>query len=290
MKKVFLLVILYSIQNSILLGASIVAEFNLIANLGASKTFTKTDVKHLDDYYMQGYSVYFDTIDGNIELDYSMVIQLGFRSKISDTVGISSLIEFGYSPYSINTKYKSKAAFNLYEYENTDKMLFHSLSLGIIEKISFNKFSIGIGGGIVIPISGYGTSSNPEKLYYSEADYGKNYPLVMPAKNKYNYEDIKRMFKIPIAPYIKLTAEYEFSPFKSQNSEFGFILGFYINYNFGMKFNVLELNKYLPRHHSYINGLHVLDPLAADDIYYKYNFSNIDFGIVFGISIKSYKE
>lgn len=32
----------------------------------------------------------------------------------------------------------------------------------------------------------------------------------MPTKNKFNYDDIKRMFKTPIAPYIKLTAEYEF--------------------------------------------------------------------------------
>lgn len=32
----------------------------------------------------------------------------------------------------------------------------------------------------------------------------------MPNKNKFNYDDIKRMFKTPIAPYIKLTAKYEF--------------------------------------------------------------------------------
>lgn len=107
----------------------------------------------------------------------------------------------------------------------------------------------------------------------------------MPTKNEFNHNDIKRMFKTPIAPYIKLTMEYEFLPFKSKNVEIGFILGAYVSYNFGMKYNVSELNKYLPRKHG-----NILIPLAADDIYYKYNFSSIDFGITGGFAFKSYKN
>ena len=108
----------------------------------------------------------------------------------------------------------------------------------------------------------------------------------MPTKNEFNHNDIKRMFKTPIAPYIKLTMEYEFLPFKSKNVEIGFILGAYVSYNFGMKYNVSELNKYLPHK----SEKPVLNPLAADDIYYKYSFSSIDFGITGGFAFKSYKN
>lgn len=113
----------------------------------------------------------------------------------------------------------------------------------------------------------------------------------MPTKNKFNHNDIKRMFKTPIAPYIKLTMEYEFLPFKSKNVEIGFILGAYVSYNFGMKYNVSELNKYLPKKVSYKeDGTTYLNPLAVDDIYYKYSFSSIDFGITGGFAFKSYKN
>ena len=291
MKKLFLFFILYFIQNSILFCISITPQFNIMANLGGLKTFTQTDVKHLDSYYMQGYSVYFDSIKGNIEINASIYAQLGFKTDIQDKITLGEFLEFGYYPYAINTKYNSKPFPAIYEYRNTDKMLFHSIILGIIEKIYFNNFSIGFGAGIIIPISGYGVSSNPEKIFYSGTEYQANYPLVMPTKNEFNHEDIKRMFKTPIAPYIKLTMEYEFFPFKFEKVEIGMIFGAYVSYNFGMKFNVSELNKYLPRKHSYLeDGTSFLNPLAANDIYYKYNFSSIDFGIMGGFSFRAYKD
>lgn len=291
MKKVFLFFMLYFIQNSILFCISITPQFNLIANIGGLKTFTQTDVKPLDSYYMQGYSVFFDTIKGDIKFNASIYSQLGFRVEIKDKITLGEFLEFGYYPLTINTKYDGKPFPRLYDYRNTDKMLFHSIILGIIEKVYFKNFSIGLGGGIIIPISGYGISSNPEKIFYSGTEYVENYPLVMPTKNEFNHNDIKRMFKTPIAPYIKLTMEYEFLPFKSKNVEIGFILGAYVSYNFGMKYNVSELNKYLPKKVSYKeNGTTYLNPLAADDIYYKYSFSSIDFGITGGFAFKSYKN
>lgn len=291
MKKVFLFFMLYFVQNSILFCISITPQFNLIANIGGLKTFTQTDVKPLDSYYMQGYSVFFDTIKGNIKFNASIYSQLGFRIEIEDKITLGEFLEFGYYPLTINTKYDGKPFPRLYDYRNTDKMLFHSIILGIIEKFYFKNFSIGLGGGIIIPISGYGISSNPEKIFYSGTEYGENYPLVMPTKNEFNHKDIKRMFKTPIAPYIKLTIEYEFLPFKVKNTEIGFILGAYVSYNFGMKYNVSELNKYLPKKVSYKeDGTTYLNSLAADDIYYKYNFSSIDFGITGGFAFKSYKN
>lgn len=289
MKKLFLFFILYFIQNSILFCISITPQFNLIANIGGLKTFTQTDVKPLDSYYMQGYSVFFDTIKGDIKFNASIYSQLGFRFEIKDKITLGEFLEFGYYPLTINTKYNGKPFPRLYDYRNTDKMLFHSIILGIIEKVYFNNFSIGFGAGIIIPISGFGVSSNPEKIFYSGTEYVENYPLVMPTKDEFNHNDIKRMFKTPIAPYIKLTLEYEFFPFKFKNVEIGVILGAYVSYNFGMKYNVSELNKYLPKKIDYSSGTPVLIPLAAGDIYYKYNFSSIDFGITGGFAFKSYK-
>lgn len=290
MKK-YLIILIFLTLTSNLFCISITPQFNLIANIGGLKTFTQTEVKPLESYYMQGYSVFFDTIKGDIKFNASIYSQLGFRVEIKDKITLGEFLEFGYYPLTINTKYDGKPFPRLYDYRNTDKMLFHSIILGIIEKVYFNNFSIGLGGGIIIPISGYGISSNPEKIFYSGTEYVENYPLVMPTKNEFNHNDIKRMFKTPIAPYIKLTIEYEFLPFKVKNTEIGFILGTYVSYNFGMKYNVSELNKYLPKKVSYKeDGTTYLNSLAADDIYYKYSFSSIDFGITGGFAFKSYKN
>lgn len=290
MKK-YLIILIFLTLTSNLFCISITPQFNLIANIGGLKTFTQTDVKHLDSYYMQAYSVFFDTIKGDIKFNASIYSQLGFRVEIKDKITLGEFLEFGYYPLTINTKYDGKPFPRLYDYRNTDKMLFHSIILGIIEKFYFKNFSIGLGGGIIIPISGYGISSNPEKIFYSGTEYVENYPLVMPTKNEFNHNDIKRMFKTPIAPYIKLTIEYEFLPFKVKNTEIGFILGAYVSYNFGMKYNVSELNKYLPKKVSYKeDGTTYLNSLAVDDIYYKYSFSSIDFGITGGFAFKSYKN
>ena len=125
---------------------SITPQFNLIANIGGLKTFTQTDVKPLDSYYMQGYSVFFDTIKGDIKFNASIYSQLGFRVEIKDKITLGEFLEFGYYPLTINTKYDGKPFPRLYDYRNTDKMLFHSIILGIIEKFYFKNFSIGLGG------------------------------------------------------------------------------------------------------------------------------------------------
>ncbi len=147
-------------------------------------------------------------------------------------------------------------------------LILHSLILGIVEKISFNNFSIGIGGGILLPISGLGNSSN---------GINDNTSLVMPQKKKLSFYDIKKLFITPVSPYIKIIFEYAFNPFKADNSEIGFMLGLYINYNFGMKYDVSVLNK---------NTFKSPLAISFNDIYKKYDYSNLDFGISFGVFFK----
>lgn len=146
MKK-YLIILIFLTLTSNLFCISITPQFNLIANIGGLKTFTQTDVKHLDSYYMQGYSVFFDTIKGDIKFNASIYSQLGFRVEIKDKITLGEFLEFGYYPLTINTKYDGKPFPRLYDYRNTDKMLFHSIILGIIEKFYFKNFSIGLGGG-----------------------------------------------------------------------------------------------------------------------------------------------
>lgn len=263
-------------------------EFNIFGFLGASKTFTQTDVKLKGDheFYSPGmysvYEIYFDSIKGDFGLDSKLNAQMGLNAKINDNFSVSSLFEIGYSYYSIDTKYESvkddlNRSYKIY----SDSLMLHCLLLGITEKYNYKKFSIGWGAGVLIPISGEGSSNSDIKYYNGK---GGEYSLVMPKKQQFSHEDLKKLFRVPFAPYIKLTVEYEVFSMKEENIEMGVVLGAYINYNFGMKYDVDVLNAQLPR--STRNNLSVVVVYGNGDIYNKYNFSKLDFGITFGSSIK----
>ncbi|WP_299244567.1 hypothetical protein [uncultured Brachyspira sp.] len=253
----------------ILYSMNISPEFGIFMNIGASKIFTKTEV----DQNEYSYLVDFKTIKGDIFLDFEAIFQIGVKNNINNNIvtGLTSLLEIGYSPYIINTQYQGESNGDTYIF--TDRVNLHSFILGIIEKIVFNKFSIGIGAGVLFPISGFGISNNFE--------YDNN-ALVIPSKNKLNHYDIKNLFIIPIAPYIKITAEYAFKPYRIDNAEMNFVLGVYLNYNFGMQYDVSVLNKYTPQE--------TIPPtigIFESDIYYKYDYSNLDFGITLGVSFRA---
>lgn len=263
-------------------------EFNIFGFLGASKTFTQTDVKLKGDheFYSPGmysvYEIYFDSIKGDFGLDSKLNAQMGLNAKINDNFSVSSLFEIGYSYYSVDTKYESvkddlNRSYKIY----SDSLMLHCLLLGITEKYNYKKFSIGWGAGVLIPISGEGSSNSDIKYYNGK---GGEYSLVMPKKQQFSHEDLKKLFRVPFAPYIKLTVEYEVFSMKEENIEMGVVLGAYINYNFGMKYDVDVLNAQLPR--STRNNLSVVVVYGNGDIYNKYNFSKLDFGITFGSSIK----
>ena len=116
MKK-YLIILISLMLTSNLFCISITPQFNLIANIGGLKTFTQTDVKPLDSYYMQGYSVFFDTIKGDIKFNASIYSQLGFRVEIEDKITLGEFLEFGYYPLTINTKYDGKPFPRLYDYK-----------------------------------------------------------------------------------------------------------------------------------------------------------------------------
>lgn len=75
-------------------------EFNVFGFLGASKTFTQTDVKLKGDheFYQPGrltvYKIYFDSIKPDkIGFDAKLNAQMGFNAKINDNFSISSFLK-----------------------------------------------------------------------------------------------------------------------------------------------------------------------------------------------------
>ena len=90
---------------------------------------------------------------------------------------------------------------------------------------------------------------------------------------------IKKIFKVPVAPYIKITAEYAFRPYKMDNAEMDFVLGVYLNYNFGMKYDTSVLNSIIPELHN--------DYGPSGGMLYKYDYSNLDFGFTLGVSFRA---
>ena len=273
--KVILSIILILFNINILYSMSLSPEIGIFMNIGGSKIFTKTEVNQNKYSYL----VDFKTIKGDIFVDFEAIFQLGVKNNINNNIvtGLTSLLEIGYSPYIISTTYKGNDKYK--DYTFTDRVYLYSLVLGALEKIVFNNFSIGIGSGVLFPISGYGISNNPENVITSVLMPIRNASMISPYSKELDYAYIKKIFKVPVAPYIKITAEYAFRPYKMDNAEMDFVLGVYLNYNFGMKYDTSVLNSIIPELHN--------DYGPSGGMLYKYDYSNLDFGFTLGVSFRA---
>lgn len=271
-------VIILSFNINILYSMKFSPEFGIFMNIGGSKIFTKTEVNQNEYSYL----VDFRTIKGNIFLDMEGIFQLGVKNNINNNIvtGLTSLLEIGYSPYIIDTKYKGENDSKYYIF--TDRVTLYSLVLGALEKIVFNNFSIGIGAGVLFPIAGFASSNHPRNI--TAAMPSENLSIISPYNSKLDYAYIKKLFKVPVAPYIKITAEYAFKPYKMDNAEMDFVLGVYLNYNFGMQYDVSVLNSNIPKQGD--NGL-IIPGISNKDMFYKYDYSNLDFGFTLGVSFRA---
>ena len=173
---------------------------------------------------------------------------------------ISLLFETGYYYYMrIRMNYKDKDI-SKYEHlaEYKDIFYYHNLILGILPKLNFNNgISFGIGAGIFLPL--YSTVTHKGKNAYGEeitTGLGKYVGI-----NKFNFEKISYMYKVPIMPYIKLNLEKNFY----MSERWAFKIGANLLYNFGMEFD--------------------MDKLKSDTTTYgynKYNFSSLLFEVFLG--------
>ena len=157
------------------------------------------------------------------------------------------------------TQYKDEdiAKYNhLAEYK--DIFYYHNLILGILPKLNFNNgISFGIGFGIYIPL--YSAVKREGKNAWGEeitTGLGKYVGI-----NKFDFNKISYMYKVPIMPYIKLNLEKNFY----MSELWAFKIGANLVYNFGMEFD--------------------MDKLKSDTTTYgynKYKFSSLSFEIFFG--------
>ena len=161
----------------------------------------------------------------DLGINSGITLQIGYGSYNENGLGFSVLGELGYAFNQFAEYYPDRA------FKESVTASFHSLQLGILPKFNMKYFSVGLGGGVKIPFSGY-------TLKYNEY-----------ASSQYNFLYIDRDFnyitdtynKMPVIPYIKLTFDFytpeidDDSGNISDTSDFG--VGLYLGYDFGPKGN-----------------------------------------------------
>lgn len=194
---------------------------------------------------------FFDNLDGfrlGSGLSLSLLLSLGRNDEINNNIltSISSMIETGYNYYMRerrgNKDYNTDQAYYIYDY--------HSIILGYLLRLNFhNKVSLGIGGGIFIPL--YSTA-NAKDFLFGMGDYRYI--------TEFNQKNIAFMYKLPFMPYVKLNVVRYFY----FSDRWAFKIGGNLIYNFGM-----ELDS---------------DRLGPHWVYSKYNFSSFAIELYLGIS------
>ncbi|OEJ13784.1 hypothetical protein BFL38_03280 [Brachyspira hampsonii] len=157
--------------------------------------------------------------------DIGITALFGYVIDFKNNVGLSILAETGYS--------YDTYSYSLYS-DSTKSIIntsaFHSFQIGLLPKINIYDFSIGIGGGLKIPIAG-----TEEKR---EVTYGTNYASVGSTMNMMDI--VNKYDKMNVIPYVKLTLDY--SVFNNYN--IGANFGLYFDYEFGLRKKIDE-TKYI---------------------------------------------
>ena len=129
--------------------------------------------------------------------------------------------ELGYSRDTFNYRLKeSKTESEVLKLQNYRYYTFDSLVIGILPKFNYKRFSLGIGVGMKIFLSGTinNSSYNPTLGYTTET---------IKMIDTKNYKDY---FTSNVMAYFKLTLDY--SVYTSRN--FDIVVGAYIDYDFGL--------------------------------------------------------
>ena len=194
---------------------------------------------------------FFDNLDGfrlGSGLSLSILLSLGRNDEINNNIltSISSMIETGYNYYMRerrgNKDYYTDQAYYIYYY--------HSVILGYLLRLNFyNKVSLGIGGGIFIPL--YSTA-NAKDFLFGIGDYRD--------MTEFNQKNIAFMYKLPFMPYVKANVVRYFY----FSDRWSFKIGGNLIYNFGMELDTDRLGPYW--------------------VYDKYNFSSFTVELYVGIS------
>ena len=178
-------------------------EFHYNALLGVGVSFPTTSMKDMG-------------FKSDIGFDGTGLFQIGYMRQVKEGFGISYLLELGYnfSSYTIS----GKPDFNSIVSDALNEMFgininpnqagmpndisvaldftFYNIQIGLFPKFNFGNFSIGIGGGIKIPVIGE-MSITATALNIEET-------------RKLSRVDIADFFNPPIFGYVKTSLAYSF--------------------------------------------------------------------------------
>ena len=149
---------------------------------------------------------------GEKGFDYGVSAQFGYMAQVTRSLGISFLAEVGYShdnfALSINAR---KIGIELDERVKFS-FDFESLQVGLLPKINIGVFSIGIGGGVKIPLIG-----------------GKETVTIGSEKEsvKLSRSDIKNILEPDLIGYVKGTLDYSIF----LTDRFALNIGLYLGYD-----------------------------------------------------------
>ena len=167
-------------------------EFHYNALIGVGVSFPTTSMKDMG-------------FKSDIGFDGTGLFQIGYMRQVKEGFGISYLLELGYnfSSYSISGKLGSDALSKItgmvMNYPDMSVILenyFFNIQVGLFPKFNFGNFSIGIGGGIKIPVIGE-MSVTATALNIEET-------------RKLSRTDIVDIFNPPIFGYVKTSLAYSF--------------------------------------------------------------------------------
>ena len=148
-----------------------------------------------------------------VGFDAGVTAQLGYMFQVVDGFGISVLGELGYAHTTRSLSAKGEEGgvkFSISQVNSVD-----SFQIGLLPKFNIGAFSIGIGGGVKIPMAvqySYKSEFGDEKIQY---------------KGKLNMKEFREMYSPAVIGYIKGTLDY--SIFFIDNLAFN--IGLYLGYD-----------------------------------------------------------
>ena len=197
LRKIFITIALMTIF-SVSVFAKSGFEFHYNALLGVGVSFPTTSMKDMG-------------FKNDIGFDGTGLFQIGYMRQVKEGFGISYLLELGYnfSSYTISGKPDFNPIINdIFGLGNIIGNIFpndmsvaldftfYNIQIGLFPKFNFRNFSIGIGGGIKIPVIGE-MSVTATALNIEET-------------RKLSRTDIADFFNPPIFGYVKTSLAYSF--------------------------------------------------------------------------------
>lgn len=204
--KILILILLFQIS-------VFAADFHTHIRISTGANMTFSTAEHSLNYSSwQNYSGFrVDSFKNTVNI----LLLAGYNHKINNNIltSISILAETGYN----FTGYMRPTDENFGKEGGT--VYFHSLVLGLIPTLNFhNDLSFGIGAGVMFPLSA--------NIF---GDYWSHMGTYSTAK-KLSFSDIKKLYKVPVMPYIKFSVE----KYLKIKDTVDMVSGAMLTYNFGM--------------------------------------------------------